>query len=127
MQENVDKKYNVLVVEDESVSLEMLCMILDTTDKINCIQAKSGKEAIELYKTNSIDCTFLDINIPAPNGIDTLKQIKTINPKAIVVMQTASNDIETVKKAIALGAASYIAKPYEPEKILESIEKLLFK
>lgn len=119
-------KLHILVVEDEQISLDMLVLILESTNKVNCFKAKSGKEAISFYKNNQIDCTFLDINIPSPNGIETLKIIKSINKNAIVVMQTSSNDRETVKTAIKLGATSYIVKPYEPDKIFNALNKVLY-
>lgn len=117
-------KLNILVVEDEQVSLDMLLLILASSDKIKGIPAKSGKEAIELYEKNRIDCTFLDIDIPAPDGIETLKKIREMDNEAIVVMQTARGDAATVKKTIELGASGYIVKPYEPEKIFDVLNKL---
>ncbi|MCW8878509.1 MAG: response regulator [Kangiellaceae bacterium] len=119
-----EKKINALVVEDDPESMEMLTLILDTTDVIHCVKATSGQEALERFKTDKFQITFLDIDIPSPNGLETLQQIKKIDAEAKVVMVTASSDINTVKNAIALGAFGYVVKPFEPEKILASIEKL---
>ncbi|WP_168204242.1 response regulator [Aliikangiella coralliicola] len=123
-QQNIAKKINALVVEDDEESLEMLTLILETTDVINCIPVKSGKEAIELYRKHKLHIVFLDIEIPAPDGLETLKQIKEINKDAKVVMVTGSSDVSTVKKAIGLGASGYVVKPFEPEQILNAIKKL---
>ena len=117
-------KINVLVVDDDHVCLEALTAILEETGIIECIATFSSTEAIELYQSNDIHITFLDINMPAPDGIETLKQIKEINNKAKVVMVTANSDIATVKKAIGLGASSYIVKPYQTEKIFAAIKTL---
>jgi len=122
---NQSDKYNVLVVEDEQISLEMLQRILETNEKINTFTAKTGKQALELFHKHRIDCTLLDVGLPKMNGIEVLEKIKEINPYAKVIMQTSSSDKETVKQSILLGAASYIVKPYEPEKILETLDDLL--
>lgn len=119
-----EKKINALVVEDDPESMEMLTLILDTTDIVRCERATSGQEALERFKSNKFQITFLDIDIPTPNGLETLQQIRKIDPEAKVVMVTASSDINTVKNAIGLGAFGYVVKPFEPEKILASIKKL---
>jgi len=118
------KKLQALVVEDDLDSMEILTSILGSTKIIECETARTGKQAIEYFNNHKPDVTFLDIDIPAPNGIDTLREIKKVDQSAKVVMVTGCSEIETVKKAIQLGAFSYIVKPFVPEKIISVIKKL---
>ena len=122
--DNVINKLNALVVEDDLDALEILTNILEATGIINCETARTGDQAVEYFKENKPHITFLDIDIPAPNGLETLKIIRESNPKAKVVMVTGSSDIETVKKAVALGAYGYVVKPFVPAKILTVLKKL---
>ena len=122
--ESIKKKLNALVVEDDLDSLEILTNILDGTGIIHCETARTGDQAIDYFRGHKPQITFLDIDIPAPNGIETLRTIKQIDANAKVVMVTGLSDINTVKEAVGLGAFGYIVKPYVPEKIIEVIKNL---
>ena len=124
MTENTTKKLKALVVEDDLDSLEILTSILDETSIIDCETARTGKQGIEYFSNNRPNITFLDIDIPAPNGIETLREIKKIDKAAKVVMVTGCSDINTVKEAIGLGAFGYVVKPFVPDKILSVLKKL---
>jgi DNA-binding NtrC family response regulator len=119
-----NKKINALVVEDDLDSLDILLHILNSDGNINTESARTGEQAIDFYKKNMPSITFLDIDIPAPDGLETLKAIKKIDPTAKVVMVTGCSEIVTVKKAVSLGAFGYVVKPFVPEKILSLIKKL---
>ncbi len=118
------KKLTALVVEDDLDCLEILTSILDKTGVTHCETARTGEQAIDYFESNKPQVTFLDIDIPAPNGIETLKTIKKSNPQAKVVMVTGISDIATVKKAVSLGAFGYVVKPFVPDKILSLLKKL---
>lgn len=120
----VSSNINALVVEDDIDSLEILLHILNGAGINNIESARTGDQALKYYKEAIPNITFLDIDIPAPDGIETLRAIKKIDPIAKVVMVTGSSDIETVKKAVSLGAYGYVVKPFVPEKILTILEKL---
>ena len=124
MPKAVAKKLNALVVEDDFDSLEILTSILKNTGIFDCETARTGEQAIEYFTAHKPQITFLDIDIPAPDGIETLKTIRQSDSKAKVVMVTGCSDIETVKKAVSLGAFGYVVKPFVPEKILSLIKKL---
>ncbi len=124
MAENIVNKLNALIVEDDLDSLEILTNILNNTGIINCETARTGDQAIEYFTKNKPHITFLDIDIPAPDGLETLKIIKELDPSARVVMVTGCSDISTVKKAVSLGAYGYVVKPFVPAKILTVLKKL---
>ena len=118
------KKINALIVEDDFDSLEILTSILNSTGIVNCETARTGKQAIDYFTENRPHITFLDIDIPAPDGIETLRAIKKLDPAAKVVMVTGCSDVKTVKTAVSLGAFAYIVKPYVPKKIINVLKKL---
>ena len=124
MNDNSSSKLTALVVEDDIDSLEILTSILEDSSIIHCETARTGKQAIQYFNTNRPAITFLDIDIPAPNGIDTLREIRQKDKSAKVVMVTGIADINTVKEAISLGAFAYIVKPFVPEKIIGVLKKL---
>jgi len=117
-------KLNALIVEDDLDSLEILTNILNNTGIINCATARTGEQAIAYFSNNKPHVTFLDIDIPAPDGLETLKIIRKSDPSAKVVMVTGCSDINTVKKAVSLGAYGYVVKPFVPAKILSVLKKL---
>jgi DNA-binding NtrC family response regulator len=124
LSDNTSKRLSALVVEDDLDSLEILTSILDDTNMIDCETARTGEQAIKYYNTKKPAITFLDIDIPAPNGIETLRQIREFDKSAKVVMVTGKSDIQTVKEAIGLGAFGYVVKPFVPEKIINVLKKL---
>ena len=124
MAEQIVNKLNALIVEDDLDSLEILTNILENTGIINCETARTGEQAIEYFTRNKPHITFLDIDIPAPDGLETLKIIKKSDPSTKVVMVTGCSDIATVKKAVSLGAYGYVVKPFVPSKILSVLKKL---
>ena len=124
MSEEPSKKLIALVVEDDFDSLEILTSILEETAIIRCETARTGEQAIDYFNKNKPAITFLDIDIPAPNGIETLREIRQKDKSAKVVMVTGISDINTVKQAIGLGAFGYIVKPFVPEKIISVLKKL---
>ncbi|MEW6062630.1 MAG: response regulator, partial [Bacteroidota bacterium] len=87
--------------------------------------AINGEDGIEKFKQYAPSIVFLDNMLPKMSGIEVLKQIKMINPQAVVVIISAVSDIETVREAKAAGASYYIVKPYSPERVVEVMYKLL--
>ena len=117
----------ILTVDDE---IEICNIFYDffTPKGHEVIKATSGKEAIEKVKAEKPDLVFLDIRMPQMDGIEVLKQIKTIDKSITVIMVTVLKDEETAKKAIKLGACDYVTKPLsfdylEKAVILTELEK----
>jgi two-component system response regulator AtoC len=100
----------MLIVDDE---IEICNIFYDffTPKGHEVIKATSGEGALEKVKTEKPDLVFLDIRMPKMDGIEALKQIKTIDKSMTVIMVTVLTDEETAKKAIKLGAYDYVTKP----------------
>lgn len=106
------KEKPVLIVDDEP---EVRHVLRDFFKKkgYNTLEAESGEKALELARSESVSAVLLDIRMPGMDGLATLEKLLEINPKLGVVMATASQDDEKVKKALELGAYGYVLKPFD--------------
>jgi DNA-binding NtrC family response regulator len=86
--------------------------------KIDVTDAGSGNEAIELVRQKSFDVAVIDVKMPGIDGIETLKQIKQIQPAMEIVMLTGHASIESGIEAMKLGAYNYIMKPCDIDELL---------
>ena len=114
----------VLIVDDTAFMRKLLKNILFGAGYDIAGEAENGKQAVELYKELNPDVVTMDIVMPEMNGIDALKQIKSMDKEAKVVMCTAIGQEKIVNTAIKLGAKGYIIKPFQAPKVLEEIKKV---
>jgi two-component system chemotaxis response regulator CheY len=86
-------------------------------------EASNGREAVEAYQTYQPDVVLMDITMPEMDGMDALREIRTLDPNSKVVMLTALGQESIVLEAIKLGAKDFIVKPFEKERVLGTIAK----
>ena len=113
-------KINVLLVDDEKDFIETLAERLKLRD-FNVSVAFSGDEAIELVKKNSFDVVVLDVQMPGKNGVDTLKEIKNIDPLPEVIMLTGHATVKTAIDGMKNGAYDYLMKPTDTDELIKMI------
>ena len=117
------KKLKILIADDEDgLRLSMAGIIEMEGHEV--ITAVNGYEAIDFAKQNSFDIAFLDIKMPGINGVETFKQIKKISPETVVVMMTAYAVQHLIKEAISEGAYACINKPFDMDKIMNTIKEV---
>jgi two-component system chemotaxis response regulator CheY len=117
----------VLIIDDNDVSRSMLRHIL-ASEKYQVVgEAGNGKLGMELAERLKPRVICLDINMPSPNGIDVLRQVKASLPQTEVLMVTGNNDRESVVEAMQLGAVGYIVKPFNPTTLLRTLEQAVLK
>ncbi len=107
----------VLIVDDEAGIRESLSGIFED-EGYDILTAKSGEEAIKLFKDNSPDLILLDIWLPGIDGVQTLQEIKAINSDIPVIMISGHGNIELAVKAVKMGAYDFLEKPLALEKVL---------
>ncbi|MCD4721994.1 MAG: response regulator [Desulfobacula sp.] len=111
----------VLIVDDEKDFVEMFSLRLNEQgEKVST--AHSGKDALKVLKKVAIDVVILDIRMPGMDGIDTLKQIKTLYPIVEVILLTGHGSTETAVEGMKLGAFDYLMKPADFKDIKIKIE-----
>ncbi len=120
----MSKKTNVLVVDDQIGMLETFTDILEDRG-FSVATAEDGFQAIRKVKEQQFDIIFMDIKMPGINGVQTFREIKKINPKASVIMMTAYSVEDLVKEAIEEGAYTVIYKPFDMDKVIQTIEEAL--
>lgn len=112
------KKLTAMVVEDEKVANELLSSTFKNffSDVKSCF---NGKEALEAYLKFAPDVVFVDIIMAEMDGIELSRKIREINPTQIIIVISASNDIEKISESIEVGVNSFIQKPIDTKKIIE--------
>ena len=88
-------------------------------------QACNGEEAIGLAGDYAPEIICLDLDMPVMNGLDALRAIRAEQSTSKILMITGRTDRDAVLQAAKRGATGYIVKPFQPDKVLEAINKLL--
>jgi len=120
-------KIKILIVDDSPQIRKSLRSILEKNHYEVVGEAGSGTEAIKQYNLLSPDIIMLDIIMPQLGGIETLRMLHAINKDIKVIMVSALDSVDRVKECVRAGANYYILKPFEEEKILDTIKKVLTK
>jgi len=115
----------ILLADDSTFMRLIIKNILTDCGYDNIIEAENGIEAIEQFEFEKPDLIILDIIMPALSGLETLKKIMKIDKKAKIIMITAVGQKSIMKECNGLGVKGYITKPFDEEKIKETVEKVL--
>lgn len=114
-----------IVADDISMMGELLRTMLRQTDREVVASATNGEEALRAYHRHQPDMIFLDINMPGTNGMEVLAEIMANNPAACVVMVSVESSREYVRKAMELGAKSFLVKPVSASNIQRLVRENL--
>ena len=115
-----------LPIHDEAHVRKYIGLILTSTlTAPRIIEGSDGVEAFETYKSASPDVVLLDVNMPQQGGIETLRQIRTHDPEAVVIMLSSLTNRQTVEEALQLGAVNYIRKDTPKDEIAAIIRQTL--
>ena len=115
----------VLIVDDAAFMRMMLRDILAKNGFEVAGEAENGKVAVQMYNELTPDVVTMDITMPEMDGIAAVKEIKANDPAAKVVMVSAMGQQAMVIEAIRSGAADFIVKPFQPDRVLEALGKAL--
>lgn len=115
----------VLIVDDAVVMRMMIKGILSKSGFDVVGEAQNGVEAVEKYVELQPDLVTMDVVMPEMDGIAAVKHILSHDPSARIVMCTSMGQQALVVEAIQAGAKSFITKPFQPPKIVETLNKVL--
>lgn len=115
----------ILIVDDAAFMRMMLKDILSKNGFEIAGEAENGVIAVDKYKELKPDLVTMDITMPELDGISAVKRIKSLDPNARIVMCSAMGQQAMVIDAIQAGAKDFIVKPFQPERVLEAIQKAL--
>jgi methyl-accepting chemotaxis protein len=122
------EKQKILVVDDDSIHLEMVNAVLSGEYDVTC--AKSGKEALNLFYQGLVpQLILLDLIMPDMDGWNTYNRIKAIGGlhNTSIAFFTSSNDPKDIKHAQEMGAVDYFKKPYDKDDLLRRVGKILMR
>ncbi|WP_313568194.1 response regulator [Acetoanaerobium noterae] len=115
----------ILLVDDAAFMRMMLKDILVKNGYEVLGEAENGLKAVEKYKELNPDLVIMDITMPEMDGIEAVKEIKKINQSAAVIMCSAMGQQSMVIEAIQSGAKDFIVKPFQADRIIEAVRKVI--
>ncbi len=115
----------ILIVDDAAFMRMMIKNILVKEGYDVVGEAENGAQAVEKYKELNPDLVTMDITMPEMDGISAVKEIMKINSGAKVVMCSAMGQQAMVIDAIQAGAKDFIVKPFQADRVIEAISKVL--
>ncbi len=116
---------SILIVDDAKFMRMTLSNILQNGNHEVVGEAENGRQAVEMYKQLKPDLITMDITMPEMNGLEALREIKQDFPSAKVIMCSAMGQQKMVVEAIEAGAKDFIVKPFEENRVLEAIKRVL--
>lgn len=115
----------ILIVDDALFMRKMIRSILEKAGYEVVGEAGSGIEALEEYTRLKPDLVTLDITMPEMDGLETVKVLCLTYPNAKVLMVSAMGQREMVIGAITAGAKDFVVKPFDEEKVIQAVRKLI--
>lgn len=115
-------KISILILDDEKQFTEELSGFFADSD-FEAFAANTAEEGEKILNSNKIDLLILDVRLPGVNGLDILKEVKIQYPYMEVIIISAHGDMDTVIKAMRLGAFDYLRKPFRFIDIQIAIER----
>jgi DNA-binding NtrC family response regulator len=115
----------ILVVDDEVGMLEVCADTLKRRKDAEIVTENDSRRAAQMIASESYDLIILDIRMPSPGGVELLRSARERDPTVAVLMITAFPSVEIAVECMKLGAADYVTKPFIPEDLRSTVERLL--
>jgi two-component system chemotaxis response regulator CheY len=114
---------SVIVIDDNPVSRIALTAILRQGHYRFLGEAANAEDGLALAAKLRPDIVCLDIVMPGHDGLDLLPRLRALRPKTVIIMVSGKSDAQTVKLAVARGAAGFIVKPYTADHVLNTVDR----
>ncbi|WHH58946.1 response regulator [Petroclostridium sp. X23] len=117
---------NRILVVDDAAFMRMMIKDILTKNGFEVVgEGENGAKAIEKYKELTPDLVIMDITMPEVDGIQAVKEIKKINGEAKIIMCSAMGQQAMVIESIQAGARDFIVKPFQAERVIEAVKKVI--
>lgn len=126
MKKELLKNLKILIVEDEKRLAQLLKDSISNSF-FSVVIASNGEDGLKKFKSFKPDIIITDIMMPFCDGLEMTLQIKELDESIPIIILSAHSDKEKLLKAIDLGINKYFIKPFDPEELLEHINKLALK
>jgi DNA-binding response OmpR family regulator len=117
----------ILLIEDEPAVRETVRQVL-ASEGHDVICASDGRKGVDLFRKSVFDLVVTDIIMPEKEGIQTISEIRAINPRARIIAMSGGGRVgstDFLSVASKLGANDTIAKPFDPEDLIAKVDKLM--
>ncbi|MBR5021330.1 MAG: helix-turn-helix domain-containing protein [Oscillospiraceae bacterium] len=116
--------YKILIAEKESIERRMLCRILSRQfgDEVELLEARNGREAVELALAEKPRVAILDIDMPGVTGLEVARHIRRERLNCMIIFLSAYDHFGYARQAIAVQAWNYLLKPYDRNELLSTVE-----
>jgi two-component system, chemotaxis family, chemotaxis protein CheY len=115
----------VLICDDALFMRNMLVQMFTGADFEVVAQARTGDEAVRMYREHRPDLVTMDIVMPDMGGIDAVREIVKEFPRARILMCSAMGQQALVIEAIQAGARDFVVKPFQASRVLEAVQRVL--
>lgn len=115
----------VLIVDDAMFMRMTIKQMLEAHGHSVAGEAGDGIEAVKKFIEYKPDVVLLDITMPEMNGVEALKRIKELDPDARVIICSAMGQQAMVAQAIQYGAKDFIVKPFEEDRLIAAVDKIM--
>ena len=116
---------SILICDDAAFMRMMIKDILTKNGYGIAGEAENGQIAVDKYNETKPDLVLMDITMPEMDGIQALKKIREADSNAVVVMCSAMGQQAMVIEAIQSGAKDFIVKPFQADRVLEAVKKVI--
>jgi len=121
MEQSLDKKDSILIVDDDAVIMKFMKIVLEM-EGYECETAISSQAALERVQNTPFDIMITDIVMPGMNGLELTGKAKGIRPNMAVIITTGFVDNFSYDKAIEAGASDFIKKPFTEKELIARIK-----
>jgi DNA-binding NtrC family response regulator len=124
--DSMPEKTSVLIVDDDAILCDTMSLILEESG-YDVIMAGDGPAAIERVTEQSFDIIFIDMRLPALNGLETYLAIRDLSPGSVAVMMTAYRYemADLVEEALSDNACTCLYKPLDMDQVLRLVDEIL--
>jgi two-component system chemotaxis response regulator CheY len=118
-----NRPLRILIADDTAAIREILARMLHQSVDAQVYEARNGLEALREYRAKLPHIVFLDIDMPESDGLTVLKEIRSSDPDAFVVIVSGHGSLENVQEALASGVAAFVVKPFNGRRIAAVLQK----
>ncbi len=112
----------ILVADDDPLMWVLVAVSL--ADVAEIVEAANGNDVLRLLSESEFDLVLLDWDMPGPDGLQVLRDVRARGSRIPIIMVTAEAERGRVLNALRAGASDYVLKPFEIESLREKVEKL---
>ena len=116
--------YKILIIDDDEMQLRLQRILL-VDEGYTVHTTADGPQGITIFKKHKFDLVLLDLGLPSMSGIEVLKEIRRLEPRAKVIVVTGYPSVESTVLAMRAGAYDYIQKPVDVKLLLKKIATAL--